>query len=351
MTHPYRTIETLVRDPLFQLSLPDQDAFHSNMLAWLIRVHRAAAYPLATITPAFLGSIVERNWRGLDLFVDEDMGSHKLALINRVNSVPSADRLDSIAQNVRHPITVHLLFSLIPPLEPIPEPWMHVDYAELAEPLRESVEILRATGDASSADIVGAYLTLVERLVTAREDIERMLAFDEPVDFDEILRDRATRSGVTSLVESLRIKLLVERICRQTGHAVTVDLSSPNGSAQLLFPTRTGHKLGWRMWKGELQLIVALAAGSFPSWRGRRSAREEFVKRHFSDFLTPDVRNGRTSDWFLHSLSRNTNWKSREPNVVFSACRIPTAAPPSALTAACIDITEHARRIAADSAI
>lgn len=351
MTHMYRTIETLARDPLFQLSLPDQDAFHSNMLTWLIRVHRAAAYPLATITPAFFGSLIERNWRGLDLFVDEDMGSHKLALINRVNSVPSADRLTSIARNVRHPITVHLLLSLIPPLEPIPEPWMHVDYAELPAPLRESVQILREAGDASSADIVSAYVTLVERLVKAREDIVRMLTHDEPLDFREIPRDRATQAGVSALAETLRIRLLAEYITRQTGQAATVDLSSTHSSLQLLFPTRTGHKLGWRLRKDELQLTVALADHSLPSWRGRRGAREEFVKQHFSTFLTPDGRNGKAFGRFLYPPARGMNWKSREPNVVFIASRISAMTPPSELGTTCVDLTEHARRTASDSAV
>ncbi|MBM4555124.1 hypothetical protein GS466_08975 [Rhodococcus hoagii] len=348
MTDPIPMLDSLIRDPLFQLSLPDQDAFHSNMLSWLIRMHPAAAYPLSEITDALLGSIVKRDWHGLDLFVDEDMGSHKLALINRVHSLPTADRLDAIAGNVRWPITVHLMLSLVTPHEPVPEPWLHVDYSQLIRPLRESVKILRASDDSSSADIVGAYAVLIERLVSARESIEQALSRDAPLYFDAIPYDAATRSGVNSLAEKLRINLLAEHVSRHAGQAVAVDLSSQYGSAQLLFATRTGHQLGWRSWKNEIQRVVALEDTIPSRWRGQRGERESYVKQHFADFF---VSAPRMLDQFLDPPVQMAGGKSREPNVVFDPWRGRFGAPPSAYTAACAALTDYARRFAEDSAV
>ncbi len=66
-------VEVLAQDPLYQLSASDQDGFHTGMLYWLLSTPLNAGNYSAEISSSFYGCIVERDWLGLDLYMNEDM--------------------------------------------------------------------------------------------------------------------------------------------------------------------------------------------------------------------------------------------------------------------------------------
>ncbi|MGG7100874.1 hypothetical protein [Rhodococcus sp. 24CO] len=83
-------VDALANDPLYQLSASDQDGFHTGMLYWLLSTHLNASTPLTEISHSFYGSIVKRDWLGLDLYVGhDDMGGYDpLGAVN--TSTPEA---------------------------------------------------------------------------------------------------------------------------------------------------------------------------------------------------------------------------------------------------------------------
>ncbi|MCD2136199.1 hypothetical protein LQ424_30705 [Rhodococcus qingshengii] len=308
-------VEALAHDPLYQLSASDQDGFHTGMLYWLLSTPPAVAYPLTEICLSLSGRIVERDWLGLDLFVDHDMGSHKLGVVNSLHTIPNTEKLEKLGR-VRN-LTHTMVISLIHPAKELPEPWRHVPYDELLHPLQMSADNLREIGSHEyEADLLSRYVKLLEMLIHLRDHHPLSTGPYDAVVLDVDESSRLKDARLLPLVEKIRLSRFAEYLEQRCGLKVDVDLSESHGSIQYSAPSNSGHLFGWKYQGGRVRLTVKLDYLDVGRWRGQSTKKEEYARKNFSDFFdftsTPRVNYG------LYDNAPEMKWHSNEPNISYT---------------------------------
>ncbi|MEI4744063.1 hypothetical protein [Rhodococcus erythropolis] len=332
-------VEALANDPLYQLSVSDQDGFHTSMLYWLLSTPPLdVATPLMEISRSFSGCIVERDWLGLDLFVDHDMGSHKLGVVNTIHNIPNRENLQKL-ERVRH-LTRTMVISLIHPINELPEPWRHVPFDELLRPLQKSADNLRKIGSHEyEADLLGRYVNLLEKLIYLRDHHPMSTGHCDAVVLDADETRRLKDARLLQLIEKIRLSRFTESLAQRQGVRVDINLDGPQGSVQYSVPSNSGHLFGWKYQAGRVRLTATFDYLNDGRWSGRRSQKEEFAKNNFSGFFDFTSIPGVNHELFDNT--REIQWQSLEPNISYTYRRIPRGMTHEELAEICAALTYH----------
>ncbi len=354
-------VDALASDPLYQLSTAGQELFHTNMLFSLFTTTPWATQPLADLfgilAPDPDNEIVtiKREWKNLDLFIDGGVGQGKLVLENKLHALPRRDQLDDYYQALPDGLqtdeTCYALLSLIPPTFALPQPWRHIDYQDIIEPLNKSATILRDDPDpqyAFHAELLAHYATLVTRLVAVRDRYSVHSGHLQRVKLGAVERNRLQDARLLPLVEKLRIAGLAALITEHTSRPVEIGLSNTHGLAQCSAKGRvSGHHFSWQYQSGQIRLAVALDQTAGPTWRGRRTDRERLVEQYFQDFfdftnaaVEPDMHS------VLDEYTGNMIWLGYEPDFVYKYRPLRTDATYQQLASICAGLTHHIEQYA-----
>jgi hypothetical protein len=146
----------------------------------------AAATPTETLTDeAVEPGLLERVLPLLDIVIDPVGARPKIVVENKLYSVPypaqlikynacplpwSPDHDESGAPDTRY-----ALLSLMKPSFPLPSPWVHVDYRDLAEAL----DLVDADSLGRTSEQFVRYRALIHRLVALAEAVDPAQALDE----------------------------------------------------------------------------------------------------------------------------------------------------------------------------
>jgi len=197
-------LDAFEKDLLWAQSRAGQELFHSNTIAWLLRNFPIPCAPLLDLLGATRYDGVSRVdvWRErrhLDIVIDPVGASPKVVIENKLYSVPypaqltqynayslpwSADHGDGGARATRY-----VLLSLMAPSFPLPAPWTHVDYRDLAGALDQ----IDAAALGRTSDQLIRYRALIHRLVALAEAVDPAQALDEP--FPRPMSSRNCRAG------------------------------------------------------------------------------------------------------------------------------------------------------------
>lgn len=321
------------------------------MLYWLIsqephasRTLMMTVFGILPIQDDVYTTTVEREWRRhVDLFVDSGMGAGRLVLENKLHALPDLDQLERLYRDLpemyRNDHTSFILLSLIPPHGRLPQPWRHVDYADLIWPCRDAADQLDDQGTRFEAELLRQYAQLLTHLVALRD---RYTAADLRAVLDPTERTQLREARLLPLVEKLRIARLVDAI--RSRLAVTAEIrtgfSNTSAFAQSFFRGHDRHQFGWQYQAGQLRLAVILDKPE--QWRNRRHARELRAEEYteFFDFAAATARQD------LLAPTGSTVWRGYEPDFVYQYRKIDRNVTLEQLADLCVDLTAHAHHYA-----
>ena len=176
-------LDAFEHDLLWAQSRAGQELFHSNTIAWLLKNFPGPTAPVLELLGATqyegLSQVdVWRERRHLDIVMDPVGARPKIAVENKLYSVPYPAQL--IKYNA-HPLpwspvhdasgaprTRYVLLSLMKPSFPLPSPWVHVDYRDLAEAL----DLVDADSLGRTSEQFVRYRALIHRLVALAEAVD-----------------------------------------------------------------------------------------------------------------------------------------------------------------------------------
>ncbi len=354
-------VTALASDLLYQLSTAGQELFHTNMLYWLLRETPSASAPVAAClgidAPTNPEASIRREWHNFDLYVDTGTACRKLVLEKKLHSLPRAEQLqenyEKIPAAFRTNETVCVLLSLIEPAFKLPEPWIHLDYADLVRPLRDSAAILRRGPDhrvTLEADLLDRYAQLVENLVALRVQYSIRAELDQPARLNDTERQRLQDARVLPLVEKLRIADLATLVTQRNSNKFRIDIGYSNGTgiAQFFIEGSSGHTFAWQYQAGQMRLAVVLKKTDDRSWVNRRPERERFVQQQFSGFFEFEAALPIDASKLLGDYTgRRLPWLSYEPDFVYKYRPLQTGVTYSQLADICTQLSSHVQRYAA----
>lgn len=295
-------LDAFEADPLFAMSRAAQELYHSNVLAWLIE-------NIPGVGGAVLGALgiedVENSahckvWRekgNLDLLVQTPKNTLNLVVENKMYSIPSQEQLERYTKKsipwcdkpgpAGAPHTRYVLLSMMEPTFPLPEPWRHVSYLDLAE----AVSAAPVGGMGEHVLIVERYIGLLRRLAELSIAIDPRQSLGEPFSIDGLGRDLKGRRFDGPL-EKMRYTGLVQEVARIVGRPQTfeVGVTRAKGLASFAAPVSETRLVGWQLQESQLRLFVLIRDRR---WMGKGDAlrleRAAVAERDHSDWFDFDL--------------------------------------------------------------
>lgn len=341
-------------DLMWAQSRAAQELFHSNTIAWLISHFPGPMTPVLKLLSGE-GDLdqrttqVWREYKNLDIALDPGEPRSKVVVENKLYSVPYPEQLAKYtdydtpwskghgaggAANTRY-----VLLSLMPPAFVLPDPWVTVDYADLAEAL-----------DAVDADTLGRsrelfrhYRALVHRLLSLAEAVNPAQTLDEPfalpAGVNELL-GTGLKGDVTRLRFSHLARIIQSRFPGPRAFEVTGARDGLISYWRRLSPTR---RLGWQFQSQSLRYQMTIEDPHLQG-KAKRHERERIVEAEhldFFDFREIEVVLGR-------ALTPKTfapgSWLSFDPDNVYRNRGVKKTASTAELADALTAATRHVDR-------
>lgn len=295
-------LDAFEADPLFAMSRAAQELYHSNVLAWLIEnvpgVGGAILCALG-IEDVENSSHCEvwREKRNFDLLVQTPKDSLNLVVENKMYSIPSLEQLERYTQNEvpwckepgssGAPHTGYVLLSMMEPTFPLPHPWRHVSYLDLAEVM--SAAPIGGMGE--HVLIIERYIGLLRRLAELSIAIDPRQSLGEPFSIDALGRDLEGRRFDGPL-QKMRYTGLVQEVARIVGrpHTFEVGVTRAKGLASFAVPVSETRYVGWQLQESQLRLFVLIQdRGRMGKGDALKLERAALVERDHSDWLDFDL--------------------------------------------------------------
>jgi hypothetical protein len=282
-------------DLLWAQSRAGQELFHSNTIAWLFRNFPVPCAPLLDLLGATrydgvsqLG--VWRERRHLDIVIDPVGASPKVVVENKLYSVPYPAQLSKYNA---YPLpwspchgeggaeaTRYVLLSLMTPSFPLPSPWVHVGYRDLAGALdRIDADALGRTSDQFIR-----YRALTHRLVALAEAVDPAQALDEQFSATEVVA-QLPGGGLDGAIARMRFSGLAQVIQTHFDETKSFEVGGDRGGL-ITYWRRLAHKryIGWQFQENQLRFYITVED---PDLQGevKRAARETIVEAEHADFF------------------------------------------------------------------
>ena len=288
-------LDAFERDLLWAQSRAGQELFHSNTLAWLLRNLPLEARPVLDLLGAVRYDSVDqvdvwRERRNLDIVIDP-MGAHpKVVVENKLYSVPypaqllkynayplpwSPDHGEAGALETRY-----VLLSLMKPSFPLPTPWVHVDYRDVADALDAvDVEVLGRTGEQFVR-----YRALIHRLVALAEAVDPAQALDEQFSANEVVA-QLPGGGLDGAIARMRFSGLAQVVQSHFTEAKSFVVGGDRGGIITYWRRLADSRgIGWQFQENQLRFQITIE-GKDLQGKAKRAAREAIVEADHIDFF------------------------------------------------------------------
>jgi hypothetical protein len=288
-------LEAFQKDLLWAQSRAGQELFHSNTIAWLLRNFPIPCAPLLDLLGATRYDGVDRVgvWRErrqLDIVIDPAGASPKVVVENKLYSVPypaqlskynahplpwSPDHGDGGAQATRY-----VLLSLMAPSFPLPAPWAHVDYRDLAGALDQ----IDAAALGRTSDQLIRYRALIHRLVALAEAVDPAQALDEPFSATQVVK-QLPGGGLDGAIARMRFSGLAQVVQGHFLEAKSFEVGGDRGGI-ITYWRRVADKrgIGWQFQENQLRFCVTVEDTDLQG-KDQRAAREKIVEAEYADFF------------------------------------------------------------------
>jgi len=314
-------------DLLWAQSRAGQELFHSNTIAWLLRNCPIPCAPLLDL----LGGThydgvsqvgVWRERRHLDVVIDPVRASPKVVVENKLYCVPYPAQLSKynaypLPWSPYHgergaQATRYVLLSLMTPSFPLPSPWVHVGYRDLAGALDQiDADALGRTGDQFMR-----YRALTHRLVALAEAVDPAQALDEQFSATDVVA-QLPGGGLEGAIARMRFSGLAQVIQTHFDDTKSFEVGGDRGGIITYWRRLADERgIGWQFQENQLRFCITIED---PGLQGeaKRAAREAIVEAEHADFFDHfDVEAILGSDLRAKSYSPG-EWLGFNPDFVY----------------------------------
>jgi hypothetical protein len=288
-------LEAFEHDLLWAQSRAGQELFHSNTIAWLLGNFPGPTSPLLELLGAKPYNGVSRIdvWRerrNLDIVIDPVNLHPKVVVENKLYSVPYPEQLvkynryalpwspnhyDSGAANTRY-----VLLSLMKPSFPLPSPWVHVDFEDVANAL----DLIDAASLGRTGEQFVRYRALVHRLVALADAVDPAQALDEQFSATDVVA-KLPGGGLDGAIARMRFSGLAQVVQSRFTTPKSFIVGGDRGGI-ISYWRRLADKrtIGWQFQDNQLRFQVRVEDEQFQGG-AKRSAREAIVEAEYVDFF------------------------------------------------------------------
>lgn len=288
-------LDAFENDLLWAQSRAGQELFHSNTIASLLGKFPVGCAPLLDLLGAARYTGVSqvgvwRERRHLDIVIDPVGSSPKVVVENKLYSVPYPAQLTkynayALPWSPHHgeggaQATRYVLLSLMAPSFPLPSPWVHVGYCDLAGAL-----------DQIDTDALGRtagqfirYRALTHRLVALAEAVDPAQALDEQFSTADVVA-RLPGGGLDGAIARMRFSGLAQIIQTHFDDTKSFEVGGNRGGIITHWRRLAGNRgIGWQFQENQLRFCITIED---PDLRGKanRAAREAIVEAEHADFF------------------------------------------------------------------
>jgi hypothetical protein len=282
-------------DLLWAQSRAGQELFHSNTIAWLLKNLPIPCAPLLDLLGAQRYDGVRqvgvwRERRNLDIVIDPVGASPKVVVENKLYSVPypaqlskynayplpwSPDHGEDGAQATRY-----VLLSLMTPSFPLPSPWVHIGYRDLAAALDQ----IDAGALGRASDQFVRYRALTHRLVALAEAVDPAQALDEQFSATDVVA-RLPGGGLDGAIARMRFSGLAQVIQAHFDEPKSFEVGGDRGGI-VTYWRRLAYRrsIGWQFQENQLRFWITVEDPDLQG-QGNRAAREAIVEAEHADFF------------------------------------------------------------------
>lgn len=288
-------LDAFEHDLLWAQSRAGQELFHSNTIAWLLKNFPGPAGPVLDLLGATQYEGVSqvdvwRERRHLDVVIDPVGARPKIAVENKLYSVPypaqlikynahplpwSPDHDDSGAPGTRY-----VLLSLMKPSFPLPSPWVHAGYRDLAEAL----DLVDADSLGRTSEQFVRYRALIHRLVALAEAVDPAQALDEQFSATGAVA-HLLGGGLDGAIARMRFSGLAQVLQSRFATAKSFEVGGDRGGIITYWRQLAGNRgIGWQFQEDQLRFQITVED---PDLQGQanRAAREAIVETQHAGFF------------------------------------------------------------------
>jgi hypothetical protein len=288
-------LDAFERDLLWAQSRAGQELFHSNTIAWLLKNFPGPAVPVLDLFGATqyadVGRVdVWRERRHLDIVIDPAGARPKIVVENKLYSVPYPGQLikynaHSLPWSPDHgepgaPDTRYVLLSLMTPSFPLPSPWVHVGYRDLAGAL----DLVEADSLGRTSEQFVRYRALIHRLVALAEAVDPAQALDEQFSAADAL-SRLPGGGLDGAIARMRFSGLAQVLQSRFATAKSFEVGGDRGGLITYWRRLAdSRRIGWQFQEDQLRFQITIED---PDLQGeaRRAARGAIVEAGHAGFF------------------------------------------------------------------
>jgi hypothetical protein len=282
-------------DLLWAQSRAGQELFHSNTIAWLLKHFPVACAPLLDLLGATSYDTVSRIgvWRErrhLDVVIDPTGASPKVVVENKLYSVPYPAQLSKyntypLPWSPHHgeggaQATRYVLLSLMTPSFPLPSPWVHVGYGDLARALGQ----IDAGALGWTSEQFIRYRALTHRLVALAEAVDPAQALDEQFSATDVVA-QLPGGGLDGAIARMRFSGLAQVLQTYFDETKSFEVGGDRGGI-ITYQRRLADKrgIGWQFQESQLRFYITVED---PHLQGgaKRAAREAIVEAEHASFF------------------------------------------------------------------
>jgi hypothetical protein len=298
-----RLAELLDAEPVFHASLGSKELFHSNLIAWFVDHHAAAARQVfASWThaqPTAPARPTERERRHLDLVIHLE-GAGALIIENKVFSPPRDEQLVAYAQEVAQrygSAPAFVLLSLSAPGWPGGERllggqlWRHRSYGDLGAAITAASGLVQ---DGYARQTIEHYAVVTDALQELASIVATQVSDAMPFALPDPLAAPLRRIRLIAGFEKLRTRSIAHYIEDHLAQQHLSDVRVVDGYTRT-WPllesftrvTGTDVEIGWQYQEGQFRLAVRLSRehdlyGTGPA---KKENREKYVVDHYNSWF------------------------------------------------------------------
>lgn len=288
-------LDAFERDLLWAQSRAGQELFHSNTIAWLLRNLSRPAVPVLNLLGAAQYEEVSkvkvwRERRHLDIVIDPAGARPKIVVENKLYSVPYPEQLIKYSAyplpwSADHdergaPDTRYVLLSLMEPSFPLPHPWAHVGYQDLARAL----DLVDARSLDRTAEPFVRYRALVHRLVALAEAVDPAQALDEQFSATDAVA-HLPGAGLDGAIARMRFSGLAQLLQAHFTTTKTFEVGGDRGGLITYWRRLAGsRRIGWQFQENQLRFQITIEDPDLQGKAGQ-AARGTIVEAEHLDFF------------------------------------------------------------------
>ena len=288
-------LDAFEHDLLWAQSRAGQELFHSNTVAWLLKNFPGPAVPvLDLLGAAQYGDVsrvdVWRERRHLDIVIDPAGARPKIVVENKLYSVPYPAQL--IKYNA-HPLpwspdhdesgapdTRYVLLSLMKPSFPLPSPWVHAGYRDLAAAL----DLISADSLGRTSEQFVRYRALIHRLVALVEAVDPAQALDEQFSATDAVA-QLPGGGLDGAIARMRFSGLAQVLQSRFATAKPFEVGGDRGGLITYWRRlASNRRIGWQFQEDQLRFQITIEDPDLQG-KAKRTARGAIVEAEHVGFF------------------------------------------------------------------